>query len=210
MLIKCPECGKEVSDTSEYCVYCGYKLKKESNETKSFAATRSDAGAIKGLAMFNIIGGSFVGLFGILFIVLGIIASNDTSAVEAGPAIILSIVGALFLVVMFIGIISGALLYHRNTLNKNNQEDLMTYTAGSDTFEAIDFKGAHKTIKVVDYYDIKCNLFTDNIFILYYRNENKKVKAIKLGFCGNREEAKRFFSNLAIQKRAELKEENNK
>ena len=27
-LIKCPECGKEISDTCESCVHCGYKLKK--------------------------------------------------------------------------------------------------------------------------------------------------------------------------------------
>ena len=26
-LIKCPECGKEVSDKSEICIYCGYPIK---------------------------------------------------------------------------------------------------------------------------------------------------------------------------------------
>lgn len=25
-LIKCPECGKEVSDTTKKCVHCGYRL----------------------------------------------------------------------------------------------------------------------------------------------------------------------------------------
>ncbi len=30
-LIKCPECGKEISDTCDQCIHCGYKLK---NETK--------------------------------------------------------------------------------------------------------------------------------------------------------------------------------
>jgi hypothetical protein len=28
MLIKCPECGKEVSDQSEACIHCGYPLLK--------------------------------------------------------------------------------------------------------------------------------------------------------------------------------------
>lgn len=28
-LIKCPECGKEISDMSETCIHCGYPLKKE-------------------------------------------------------------------------------------------------------------------------------------------------------------------------------------
>lgn len=27
MLIKCPECGKEISDVAEVCVHCGYPLK---------------------------------------------------------------------------------------------------------------------------------------------------------------------------------------
>lgn len=28
-LIKCPECGKEISDTSKNCIHCGYALKEE-------------------------------------------------------------------------------------------------------------------------------------------------------------------------------------
>lgn len=28
MLIKCPECGKEISDKSDECIHCGYPLKK--------------------------------------------------------------------------------------------------------------------------------------------------------------------------------------
>ncbi|WP_148629484.1 zinc ribbon domain-containing protein [Bacillus sp. E214] len=28
-LIRCPECGKEISDTSEVCINCGYKLLKK-------------------------------------------------------------------------------------------------------------------------------------------------------------------------------------
>lgn len=31
-LIKCPECGKDVSDTCVQCIHCGFKLKKESND----------------------------------------------------------------------------------------------------------------------------------------------------------------------------------
>ena len=27
-LIKCPECGKEISDKAESCIYCGYPLKE--------------------------------------------------------------------------------------------------------------------------------------------------------------------------------------
>ncbi len=36
-LIKCPECGKEVSDTAKICVHCGFKLpkiQKDGNKSK--------------------------------------------------------------------------------------------------------------------------------------------------------------------------------
>ena len=28
MLIKCPECGKQISDTAKECLHCGFKFKK--------------------------------------------------------------------------------------------------------------------------------------------------------------------------------------
>lgn len=32
-LIKCPECGNEISDTAEQCIHCGYKIKKDENNS---------------------------------------------------------------------------------------------------------------------------------------------------------------------------------
>mgnify|MGYP002678385284 CR=1 FL=1 len=34
-LIKCPECGKEVSDKAEKCLNCGYPIKNRDYEEKS-------------------------------------------------------------------------------------------------------------------------------------------------------------------------------
>lgn len=31
-LIVCPECGKEISDQAEYCIHCGYPIKKISQQ----------------------------------------------------------------------------------------------------------------------------------------------------------------------------------
>ena len=33
-LIKCPECGKEISDSIEKCIHCGFPLKKMSKNNK--------------------------------------------------------------------------------------------------------------------------------------------------------------------------------
>ena len=35
-LIKCPECGREISDKAEMCIGCGYPLEKYSEEIKKF------------------------------------------------------------------------------------------------------------------------------------------------------------------------------
>lgn len=32
-LIKCPECGKEISDTTSKCIHCGYEFSKEKVDT---------------------------------------------------------------------------------------------------------------------------------------------------------------------------------
>lgn len=33
-LIKCPECNKEISDTTKSCPHCGYSIKKEITQTE--------------------------------------------------------------------------------------------------------------------------------------------------------------------------------
>ncbi len=40
-LISCPECNKEISDTSSKCIHCGYQLKKKKPVKKIMAVTGS-------------------------------------------------------------------------------------------------------------------------------------------------------------------------
>lgn len=41
-LIKCPECGREISDKSEQCIHCGYPLPKEESSTFLFNGVELD------------------------------------------------------------------------------------------------------------------------------------------------------------------------
>ena len=41
-LIKCPECGKEISSNADKCIYCGYPLVKDTNETVSDDSVQKD------------------------------------------------------------------------------------------------------------------------------------------------------------------------
>ena len=42
-LIKCPECGKEISDKAEYCIHCGYPLVLRSVDKDDFADDESSS-----------------------------------------------------------------------------------------------------------------------------------------------------------------------
>ena len=49
-LIKCPECGKEISDKSEKCIYCGYPLHNflsEINKTSETMGTNNQISSNK-------------------------------------------------------------------------------------------------------------------------------------------------------------------
>ena len=79
-LIKCPECGKEISDTCDHCIHCGYKLnqkKVDNNVNQSINEKETTKNNIRDAISLLIV---LVG--GGLFIYIGILAMNDT---ETGP-----------------------------------------------------------------------------------------------------------------------------
>lgn len=40
MLIKCPECGKEISDKSKQCIHCGYPLEENKKDENNSTLTK--------------------------------------------------------------------------------------------------------------------------------------------------------------------------
>lgn len=90
MLIKCPECGKEVSDNAVTCVHCGYPLtQKKENMPKAVQAKRKDGLVVTS----NII----LGVFGLL-VAYGVLTSKGGVVGNTNAAAIswLLIVGAAF------------------------------------------------------------------------------------------------------------------
>ncbi len=45
-LIKCPECNKEISDTSDTCIHCGYKFKNTIDPNQNVQNTNSNGKVI--------------------------------------------------------------------------------------------------------------------------------------------------------------------
>lgn len=46
-LIKCPECGKEISDKSKQCIHCGYPLDELKNETSNIINNENSSYSVK-------------------------------------------------------------------------------------------------------------------------------------------------------------------
>ena len=106
MLIKCPECNREISDQAYSCPFCGYPIKDKKKTTtshstkKSFTvAYRSGPGsiiaAIVVIAIFDLL--CFVGS------VFCFVASTDKySAGLTAPAFILLIFGIILLITVIV------------------------------------------------------------------------------------------------------------
>lgn len=88
-IIKCIECGKEVSDTASSCNGCGANLKI----TKKLAHVEDNIGYYKSLAfMIKLVGG----LFAFIVLICGVIAIG-TSGGEVGMLLLIGGVIAFFL-----------------------------------------------------------------------------------------------------------------
>lgn len=88
-LIKCPECGKEVSDKANSCPHCGYPLIKINKEVKRQIEKPAND---KTVIISNII----LGIFGILML-LGVLRSDGGIEGNVNAAIVstLIILGAV-------------------------------------------------------------------------------------------------------------------
>ena len=72
MLIKCPECGKEISDESKQCVHCGFPIARYLNQQREKEYIEQNPnGQPKAYKVFNII--QFVSCIILLLFILAFI-----------------------------------------------------------------------------------------------------------------------------------------
>ena len=88
-LIKCPECGKEISDKSKVCIHCGFPLHEEPVKEKPIEILKRSSSSI---------GGYIVGFFlinlisGLLTFALSIAFYKDNPAIFVGIATIADVI----------------------------------------------------------------------------------------------------------------------
>lgn len=127
MIIKCPECGKEVSDRASVCPNCGYPLKGRENEDEYIEEKESEfeekeecipkkespVSIISLVCFISAFIFAFIfkplgGILGIISLVLAVIASYQNEYKDTCGAIVMwaNIIGiALFFVIGFLQVV---------------------------------------------------------------------------------------------------------
>ena len=205
-LIKCPECGKEISDTCDTCIHCGYRLKEKSNNISSLLgsfeskskpvkddneviAYRGGAGGMSAVATFDIIMGAF---FIVVFIIW--VANSHGFSNTYGWAVAICFgVLALALFCLIDGIVGLIRISHNNS----TYGDCITYNRSENMLTLTTIDGRKIKISPKQYVNIKCGVFsTDNILVIYYRNGSGSTQKIKLGFTTNAHQTKNKLEEL--------------
>lgn len=181
-LIKCPECGKEISDKAESCIYCGYPLKekvtiqsvqvrKEPIESHVLAY-RCGPGSVTAIYFVGLILGLMII---IAYLVLGIIF---------GGIIWLSLSFLAILAVFLIALSVYGLI--KVGANASNRRNCIEYDAQNRKFVLCTLWGKEIIIDPSDYVELKDNFLTDNMLMFTYRLPSGQLKKVNLGACADR------------------------
>ncbi len=122
-LIKCPECGKEISDKAPKCIHCGYPLKKEPKkeekvEPKPKQTKKAEPENLDGLTSAWLIIATLI-CFGIALIQLvsPIVYRLSTSNIYLGSLIINTKVDIRFILDVLLGISYINIMLSKNKLS---------------------------------------------------------------------------------------------
>lgn len=153
------------------------------NESKEeIIAFRSEPGT--GFIMANV--GFFIGAFFFMFLgflILFLSADPDVWAASSFIAF-----GGILLVFPIYNIIL-------TIINFNNKNDCVLYNEDKK-FVIYSLFGKRIIVDPKDYFSVYANFWTSNMLIFSYRLSNKKVKRIRLGYCGNRRNLRRKMAEL--------------
>lgn len=180
MLIKCPECNREVSDQAVSCPHCGYPLKratsilpKEDSTSNPNLVKLAERGGSRGLQIILYIAfGVFLVVGSILNFVSISLAMNNGSIVAI---IVLAVLGELLFGFAVFGIIYLSVL-----LNKNGRvpHALVYFDKASDEFVFYSIEAKEIRLKKDASFFVRNNMRNVGEFIL---KENGKKRVI-LGF----------------------------
>ena len=186
-MIKCPECGKEVSDKSLLCIHCGCPIKKDDQDNKKsleshVIAYRSSPGSV---VTIYIVGLILSLIIIIAYVILGIAFGEP---VWLGM-VFFALIAVFLLVMCTFGVI-------RVGANAANKSHCIRYDATNCKFVLCTVWGKEIIIDPSDYVELKDNFFTDNMLIFTYRLPSGRLKKVNLGPCLDRDRLRARISNV--------------
>ena len=197
MLIRCPECGKEISDQSDKCIHCGFPLnklnKEETHEVKKKVtiAIRSGPGSILGATIF--------------IMVFGVLTTTGVTIADiywlpdpyyAGLAYLLLIFGFFGLYC----IVASILTFVRIGKNSRVYADNIVYDPNTHKLILATINGRIVEIDPEQYVSLKDNMFTDNLLYFTYRDVSGKLIKLNLGYCANRDSIRMMLAKVMNKK----------
>ena len=171
-LIKCPDCGKELSDQAKFCVNCGRPLVEESGESKDILSKdavigyRMQTGLAAPIVWF-VIGNSVA----LSVIFAGLIVGGSLTI------LITFLVGVLFSVATL------PLVFELINRIKNNvtKTDVIIYHSDKDEFEINNLNDKPYFIKRTSVYKIK----VAPVSVIVYQNDKGVMVKRKVAYIGN-------------------------
>ncbi len=187
-LIRCPECGKEISSTCPNCFHCGYSLRKPSPKRILPIAFRASAsGWLIFFCVLSFILGFFFGGAGITVMVYYAIRPSF---------LVFLITGILFLALAFFLFLTPIINFVRIGQNSDLLEPCIAYDESSGNLLLAALNGKKIVISPSQYLDLSCGIFTDFFLIVHYLDSKQRKRKARLGFTSNRWEAQRALVSL--------------
>ena len=179
-LIKCPECGQEISDTCEACIHCGFRLAKPKRKRgPQIIAKRGYSGGVTALAaIFTVIGALIVSTF-VVCLATGL---RDTYFELRVLRFFGLLIGLAFL-------LPGTWLLVKVARANRLTDDCVIYDPDTDTVEMTALGDRKIVIKPDMIIEVRANFFSDFLLEVKYTDENHRIRKANLGFTLSREAA---------------------
>ena len=191
-LLKCPECGRDVSSEADVCIHCGYPLKK--NRTKENQISKE---VINGEYVVGYRGGPggvlaiyIVGfVLGLAFVIPSIIVMIIFKYWFFAIYLVLGAILVILPLIEFVGII----------INATNKKPCISYNSSTKKLTLCTAGGKEIIIDPHDYVELRDNFATSNILKFTYRLPNGRLKKVSLGYCTNRSELRKRMDKVLEQ-----------
>ena len=188
-LIKCPDCGKEVSDRSGKCIYCGCPISNPHAEDENTIKEKENKIEDEYIVGYRAFGpGGIIAIY-ILAFILGIII--NVIAVLLITLTDLNSIKYIFLLFCIPGLSAMGLgIWFFITIRVNNRKnkDCIIYDPKEKKLHLYPLYKDEIIISPNDYIELKDNFNTNNILLFTYNSHDGYKTKVSLGFCLNRSE----------------------